>query len=138
MKTTLNPYIGFKSNAREAMEFYKTVFGGKLTISTFKDFHASQDVAEDNKIMHAMLVADNGITLMGSDTPNSMTYNEGSRISISLSGDNDSELRTYWDKLADGGTVIMPFDKAPWGDTFGMLSDKFGIVWMVNVMAPKA
>lgn len=138
MQTTLNPYIGFKDNAREALEFYQSVFGGKLTMSTFKEFHASQDVAEDNKIMHGMLVAENGITLMGSDTPNSMTYQQGSRLSISLSGDNEVELRGYWDKLANGGTITMPIAKAPWGDTFGMVNDKYGITWMVNIMAPKA
>ena len=69
MKTLLNPYISFKDNAREAMEFYKTVFGGKLKMDTFKDFHVSQNPAEDNLIMHAMLEGDNGLTFMGADTP---------------------------------------------------------------------
>ena len=134
----LNPYISFKDNARQAMEFYKTVFGGNLTISTYKEFHASQDPAEDNKVMHAMLVAENGITFMAADTPNSMGYQEGANISMSLSGDNEAELRGYWDKLVTGGKVTMPFEKAPWGDTFGMLTDQFGINWMVNVNTPKA
>jgi PhnB protein len=138
MQSKLNPYISFKANAREAMEFYKTVFGGKLTISTFKEFHASQDAAEDNKVMHAMLEAENGITFMAADTPNSMEYKPGSSISISLSGDNETELRGYWDKLSVGGMITMPINKAPWGDTFGMFTDKFGITWMVNIMGPKA
>lgn len=138
MQSRLNPYIGFKDNAREAMEFYKTVFGGKLTMTTFKEFHASQDPAEDNKIMHAMLEADNGLTFMASDTPNRMEYHPGSNISMSLSGDNEEELRGYWNKLAEGASITMPFDKAPWGDTFGMLTDKFGIGWMVNVAGKKA
>ena len=77
MQSKLNPYIHFKSNAREAMEFYKSVFGGKLVMNTFKDFNASQDPSEDNKIMHAQLDADNGITLMGADTPNRMEYRPG-------------------------------------------------------------
>ena len=138
MQSKLNPYISFKENAREALEFYKTVFGGKLTISTFKEFHASQDAAEDNKVMHGMLEAENGITFMAADTPNSMEYKFGSNISISLSGDNEAELRGYWDKLSVGGMITMPINKAPWGDTFGMLNDKFGITWMVNIMGPKA
>lgn len=138
MQTRLNPYIGFKDNAREAMEFYKTVFGGKLEINTFKEFQASQDPSEDNKVMHAMLEADNGITFMASDTPNGMQYTPGSAISMSLSGDNEAELRGYWDKLAEGGTVTMPLDKAPWGDTFGMLTDKFGINWMVDIAPAQA
>ncbi len=88
--TKLNPYINFKDNARQAMEFYKTVFGGKLTMSTFKEFHASQDPSEDNKIMHSTLEIENGTQFMAADTPNSMEYMPGKNISISLSGENDA------------------------------------------------
>lgn len=137
MHTKLNPYISFKDNAREAMEFYKTVFGGNLVMNTFKEYHASQDPKEDNKIMHAMLEADNGITFMSADTPNSMEYHAGKNISLSLSGDNEAELRGYWEKLSAGGTTVMPLEKAPWGDTFGMLIDRFGIHWMVNITGKK-
>ena len=68
MQTKLNPYLSFKDNAREAMDFYKSVFGGNLALSTFKEYNASQDPSEDNKVMHAVLEADNGITFMASDT----------------------------------------------------------------------
>src|SRR5690349_5379349 len=115
MQTQLNPYLSFKDNARQAMEFYKTVFGGKLTMSTFKDFHASQDPSEDEKIMHSVLEADNGIVFMASDTPNNMEYSAGTNMSMSLSGDNEAELRGYYEKLLAGGTVGMPLEKAPWG-----------------------
>jgi PhnB protein len=138
MQSKLNPYIHFKSNAREAMEFYKSVFGGKLVMNTFKDFNASQDPSEDNKIMHAQLDADNGITLMGADTPNRMEYRPGATITISLSGDNKEELSAYFQKLAAGGTIDEPLVQSPWGDTFGMLTDKFGIEWMVNIAGQKA
>lgn len=138
MQTRLNPYVGFRDNAREAMEFYKTVFGGKLDMNTFQEYNASQDANEDNKIMHAMLEADNGITFMGADTPNSIPFTSGSNISMSLSGDNEEELRGYWEKLSAGGTISMPLEKAPWGDTFGMVTDKFGINWMVNIAGQKA
>ena len=85
--------------------------------------------------MHAMLVTPNGLTLMAADTPNGMDYNPGNNISVSLSGqsEDEAELRGYWDKLADGGTVTMPLESAPWGDTFGMCVDKFGIAWLVNI-----
>src|SRR5690349_15155438 len=116
MQTRLNPYISFKDNTREAMEFYKTVFGGKLTMSTFKELHASQDPSEDNKIMHSVLEADNGITFMASDTPDRMEYKAGTNYSMSLSGDNEAELTGYFKKLAAGGTVTMPLEKAIWGD----------------------
>ena len=134
----LNPYIHFKDNTRQAMEFYQTVFGGKLDMSTFGEFHASEDPSEANKIMHAMLIADNGIVFMASDTPQHMEFKPGNTITMSLSGDDESVLRGYWDKLAQGAQITMPLDKAPWGDTFGMLTDKFGIEWMVNVNAHKA
>ncbi len=134
----LNPYLSFRDNAREAMEFYKTVFGGRLDVNTFEEFHASPDPSENNKIMHAMLEAENGIVFMAADTPNSMEYKAGSNISMSLSGDDEAELRGYYEKLSDGGVITMPLEKAPWGDTFGMCVDKFGISWMVNVSGPKA
>jgi PhnB protein len=137
MQTKLNPYISFKNNAREAMQFYKSVFGGKLTLSTFQEFHASQDPAEDNLIMHAVLETENGMTLMASDTPNRMEYRPGNNIGVSLSGDNEAELTAYYQKLSAGGTVTMPLDKAPWGDSFGMCVDKFGVSWYVNSTAPK-
>src|SRR2546429_1562853 len=108
MQTKLNPYLSFRDNAREAMEFYKTVFGGKLTVSTFKEFHASQDPAEDDKVMHSVLEADSGITFMAADTPNSMEYKPGTNFNMSLSGDNETELRTYFESLSADGTVAMP------------------------------
>ncbi len=137
MPTKLNPYLSFKDNAREAMEFYKTVFGGKLTLNTFGELHAGEG-AEGNKIMHAQLEAENGIIFMASDTPEGMTYESGSSMSMSLSGDNESELRGYWDGLSVGGVIALPLEKAPWGDTFGMIRDRFGINWMVNIGGKKA
>lgn len=137
MQAQLNPYISFKDNARAAMEFYQSVFGGKLDMNTFKEWHASDDPSEDDKIMHAMLVADNGITFMAADTPNSMEYQEGSNIGMSLSGEDEAQLRDYFEKLSAGGEIQQPLEKAPWGDSFGMLVDKFGIRWMVNITAPK-
>jgi PhnB protein len=137
MPSNLNPYLSFRDNAREAMEFYQTVFGGKLEMQTFKEYHASQDPGEDQKIMHAMLTADNGIVFMASDTPNSMEYRTGTNMSMSLSGDNEAELTAYYQKLSVGGTVGMPLSKAPWGDLFGMFTDKFGVSWLVNISGQK-
>jgi PhnB protein len=138
MQTKLNPYISFKDNTSEAMQFYKTVFGGELRMSTFKEFHASENPSEDNLIMHAELETQNGMTLMASDTPNRMEYRPGTNFSVSLSGDNEAELTAYFQKLSAGGTVTMPLDKAPWGDSFGMCTDKFGVSWLVNISPAKA
>ncbi len=133
----LNPYINFKDNAREAMEFYKSVFGGKLTQSTFKEFHAPVDPSEENLIMHSTLEGDNGITFMASDTPKHMNYQPGKNVSMSLSGGGEEELKGYWEKLTNGATIEQALEKAPWGDTFGMLTDKFGIHWLVNITGKK-
>ena len=137
MTVQLNPYLSFKDNAKEAMEFYKTVFGGKLDVSTFQDLHASQDPSEDNLVMHSVLTADNGVTFMAADTPRRMEYKQGNNFSISLSGDDEVTLKGYFDKLCEGGTVTMPMEKAQWGDMFGMCIDKFGVTWLVNVTMPK-
>ncbi|HAM26692.1 MAG TPA: hypothetical protein DCP11_08305 [Microbacteriaceae bacterium] len=135
MSVRLNPYLGFRGNAREAITFYQSVFGGDLALSTFGDFQASQDPEEVNLVVHSMLTTDGGITLMASDTPNRMSYNPGDNFSISLSGpqSDEPELRGYWEKLIDGGTITMPLEKAIWGDTFGMCVDKFGIAWLINI-----
>jgi PhnB protein len=138
MQSKLNPYISFKDNTREAMEFYRKVFGGKLNVNTFKEFDASQDPSEDNLVMHSVLEADNGITIMASDTPNRMEYRLGTNMSMSLSGDNEAELKAYFEKLSAGGTVTMPLEKAIWGDSFGMCIDKFGVQWLVNITGQKA
>ncbi|MGO2541234.1 MAG: VOC family protein [Specibacter sp.] len=131
MATRLNPYLNFRDNARDAMEFYHGVFGGTLELSTFGDFQASQDPVEKDLIMHGMLTGDNDVVLMGADLPASMALTDNS--SVSLSGDEEAVLRGWWDKLADGATVAEPLAKAPWGDTFGMLTDKFGVPWLVNI-----
>jgi PhnB protein len=133
MTTRLNPYLSFRDTAREAMEFYQSVFGGELTRSTFAELHASEDPAEADKIMHSMLETEGGLVLMAADTPNSMEYSPVAGFSVSLSGDDEAELRGYWGELSAGGTVTMPLERAPWGDTFGMCVDRFGISWMVNI-----
>lgn len=138
MQSKLNPYLNFQDNTREAMEFYHTVFGGKLELHTFKEYHASQDPSEDNKIMHSMVEAENGITFMAADTPNRMEYRAGTNMSMSLTGDNGAELTAYFEKLSTGGMVTMPLEKAPWGDSFGMCTDKFGVQWLVNIAGQKA
>ena len=137
MASRLNPYIGFDGTAREAMEFYKEVFGGELTVNTFGEF-GSQGTPDADKIMHSQLETDRGFTLMASDTPSGMDRTSGDNITISLSGEDGGELRGYWEKLSDGGNVTMPLEKQMWGDVFGMCTDRFGIPWMVNITQPRA
>jgi PhnB protein len=88
--------------------------------------------------MHGMLEPDAGFTLMGADTPVGMEHIPGNNLAISLSGDEADELRGYWGKLSDGGTVSVPLEKQMWGDEFGMCVDQFGVAWMVNIGQPGA
>jgi PhnB protein len=137
MASRLNPYISFNGNARQALEFYKGVFGGTLILSTFGEYGAP-DAPNADKIMHGMLETDTGLTLMGADTPPGMEYNPGDNISVSLSGDDADNLRGYWDKLSQSGTVSVVLAKQMWGDEFGACVDQFGIPWLVNIGEPQA
>ncbi|MGI8329300.1 VOC family protein [Actinomadura scrupuli] len=132
MASRLNPYISFAGNARQAMEFYQSVLGGTLTLNTFGE-SGMQDPVLADKIMHAMLETDSGFTLMASDPPPGMEVRPGDNIAVSLSGDDAEELRGYWAKLSESGTVSVPLEKQMWGDEFGACVDRFGISWMVNI-----
>jgi PhnB protein len=138
MTVRLNPYLNFDGSAREAMTFYQSILGGELTVSTFGEYHASEDPSEQDKVMHAQLETADGFVLMASDTPNAMEHRPQAGVSVSISGDDEAKLRGYWDGLSEGATVIMPFEKAPWGDTFGMCLDRFGTNWMVNATGQPA
>lgn len=133
-QSKLNPYLNFIDQTRDAMEFYKSVFGGDLVLNTFKDSGMPQ---EGDGIMHSQLETPSGFTLMASDKPSHMEVTPGKIGTISLSGDNEEELKGYWEKLSEGAKTTMPLEKAPWGDTFGMLTDKFGVEWMVNIAGKK-
>lgn len=135
MTVKLNSYISFNGNTKEAVEFYKSIFGGEVFMDTYDSFADKMPVkeADKGKIMHAYLKGDYGIELMLSDNPSSTPFQSGAQISLTLNGDDEEKLRGYWEKLSEGGQVAMPLDKAPWGDTFGMLADKFGINWMIDI-----
>ncbi len=134
MTTKLNPYLNFRDGTREVMEFYVSVFGGTLNVSTFAGAGGmGLDESEQDKVMHSQLDTDNGLTIMAADVPTYMDVSPNG--TVSLSGEDEAELRGYWDGLVEGATVGMPLEKAPWGDTFGTLVDRFGVSWMVNIVA---
>lgn len=139
--TKLNPYLSFHQNAREAMTHYQAVFGGDLRIDTFENF-PDMGVPENELtlVMHSQLDTPDGLTLMGADTPSHMGYAapQGATISVSVSGEDEARLEAIWSGLADGGSVTMPFETPPWGGRFGMLTDKFGVNWMVALNATDA
>jgi PhnB protein len=140
MAVTLNPYLHFGTEARSAMEFYRSVFGGELQAMTFADFKMEIDPADSDLVMHSFLGTGIGLDLMGSDTPGHMTRPTGSSVSLSLSGykADEATLQGYWDKLSDGATIGAELADAPWGAKFGQLTDKFGIQWLVNIGAEDA
>ena len=132
MTSRLNPYISFDGDAREALEFYKSVFGGELSLSTFGEL-GGEDTPNPDKIMHGMIETDSGFTLMCADTPPGMEHDPGNNFAVSLSGDDGDELRGYWEQLSGDGIVTVALEKQAWGDEFGMCVDRFGISWMVNI-----
>ena len=138
MASVLNPYLNFNGNARQALEFYNSVFGGNLNVSTFADFGTPKDAPDAGKIMHGQLETSAGYTIMAADTPPGMEYQGMHGFGVSLSGDDGDALRRYWDKLSEGGTVTAPIQKQAWGDEFGMCTDKFGVPWLVNISQPQA
>lgn len=136
MASLLNPYLSFHGDARQALEFYREVFGGTLALNSYGDFGQS-DAPQADKVMHGMLETPNGFTLMGADAPPGMDLTPGNTFAVSLSGD-DAELRGYWEKLSVGGSVSVPLEKQVWGDVFGMCTDRFGVPWMVNIIASQS
>ena len=135
MATQLNPYLNFNGNARQALEFYASVFGGTLTLNTFGQY--GTEGSDSDRIMHGQLQTDAGYTLMAADIMTTMSYEPMAGFSVSLSGDDGETLRRYWDKLSADGTVAVPLDKQMWGDEFGMCVDSFGVSWLVNISAPE-
>ena len=137
MTSRLNPYLSFPNSARQALEFYRGVFGGELSLSTFGEGGGAEGPDAD-KIMHGQLETPAGYTLMVSDTPAGMDLTVGTNIAVSLSGDDADELRGYFAKLAEGGAITVPLEKQMWGDEFGMCVDPFGVAWMVNISGQAA
>ena len=133
MTSLLNPYLNFNGNARQALDFYESVFGGTLTVSTFAELGMSEPAIDADKIMHGQLKTDAGYTIMAADIPSTIETPPMAGVSISLSGDDGDLLRGYFEKLAAAGTITMPLQKQVWGDEFGMCSDQFGVSWLVNI-----
>lgn len=135
MSTALTPYLHFRGQAREAMTFYQSVLGGQLDVMTFSDMGdvGGMGLGEDEAglVMHSALTVSESVCLMGADVPRHM---EGDLANghVALSGDDVETLRGWYDGLAAGGDVEMPFEKAPWGAWFGSVVDRYGVSWMVN------
>ena len=136
--TRLTPYLSFCDDATEEVDFSQGALGGDLTVSTFADYttpesQISDDPAELEKVMHSALTTEGGLEIMAADTPNSMDVTPGTNFSISLSGDDEANSTGFWETLSEGGSVVISLMTAPWNDLFGMLTDTFGINWLVSI-----
>jgi PhnB protein len=135
MASQLNPYLNFNGTAREALEFYHSVLGGDLTITTFAEMGASGPDAD--RVMHGILESELGYTIMAADVTSEMEYHAPAGFAVSISGGDGDALHRYWERLSSAGTTTMPLQKQVWGDEFGMCIDQFGVPWMVNISAPQ-
>jgi PhnB protein len=133
----LNPYLNFKGEAREALEFYRSALGGELEIMTYGSMPGmSDDPAEQDLVMHGQLETEHGLVLMAADTPSSMpdaTPTTGVTVALTGSEADLDYVQTAVTALSAGATDVLPFEKAPWGDHFGQLTDRYGVPWMFDV-----
>jgi PhnB protein len=135
--TRLDVYLFFDGNCKEAMEFYKSIFGGELNLQSYDEVPDQGDESMKGKTIHAML--DGGeIRLMGSDPDTKKKQLGSGKIELSLSGTDEARLREVFGSLSAGGNIKFPLEKQFWGDTFGTLTDKFGVDWMVNISGGQA
>ncbi len=136
MDTTLAPYLTFNGQAAAAMKFYHSILGGELAMQTFGELKMAKSAEENDLIIHAVL-KNESLTFMASDAMPNRQAKFGDNVHMSINGNDAGRLTNIFDGLAQGGRVDMPLAKQFWGDTYGQLTDKYGIHWMVNIAAPK-
>ncbi len=132
MAVRLNPYLHFSGNAREAMEFYRSVLGGRLDVMTFGNVGGGGGEYPDDGVMHAFLRTEHGLEIMASDGHDPAAGGPGS-VSLSLSGDDTETLTRWFTALAEGGKVDVPLERQVWGDVFGQVTDRYGMRWLVDI-----
>jgi len=136
MTARLSPYLNFDGDAREAVEFYGTVFGVTPDISTYDSIGPVDDPAQAKKVMHSQLPIEGVGTLMASDVPPGTTLTDHASVALFGEPADRERLRAWFAALSDGAREVMAMETAPWGDEFGMLTDRFGVGWLVNVSGP--
>ncbi len=127
-------HLNFRGDARAARGFYQSVFGGDVTVFTNQDMGNVQDPSEADQVMWGQVAADNGFRVMAYDVPSSRPWSPGEDpFFVSLRGDTTEEISAFWKKLSEGATVVVPLAPAQWAPLYGMLKDRFGITWVVDV-----
>ncbi|MGW4330184.1 VOC family protein [Nocardia sp. NPDC004573] len=134
MSLTTTTHLNFRGDARAALEFYQSVFGGQLAVVTYED--AGNVGAGADQIMWGQVQADNGFHIMAYDVPVQTGYDPGENaFFVSVRGTTVEEVSGYWEKLTAGATIVVPMGPANWGAAYGMLRDRFGVVWVVDVVS---
>lgn len=127
-------HLNFRGDARPALEFYQSVFGGELAMITYQDAHNVQSPAEADQLMWGQVAADNGFRIMAYDVPSTQPWDRGrNSFFVSVRGRDVAEITELWQKLSDGGTILAALAPAAWAPLYGMLDDRFGITWVVDV-----
>jgi len=137
MSVTTTTHLNFRGAAREALDFYQSVFGGRVVAVTYKDSGSVRNENEADWVMWGEVAGDNGFHVMAYDVPSQLPWNQGENpFFVSVRGDDADEISALWQKLSDGSTVVRPLEAAPWAPLYGMLSDRFGVTWVLDVTAP--
>ena len=134
MSVTSTTHLNFRGDAREALEFYQSVFGGRIAAVTYKDAGNVQNPQEADWVMWGEVVGDNGFHVMAYDVPSQLSWDQGTNsFFVSVRGSSAEEITMLWEKLAQGSTIVQPLEPAQWAPLYGMLKDRFGVVWVVDV-----
>ncbi|MEU2123563.1 VOC family protein [Nocardia niwae] len=136
MSLTTTTHLNFRGDARAALEFYQSVFGGQLAVVTYEDAGNVQDESEADQIMWGQVQDGNGFHVMAYDVPGSMSYDRGANaFFVSVRGASVEEVSSYWERLTAGATIVVPMGPANWAPAYGMLRDRFGVVWVLDVVS---
>lgn len=134
MTVDVTPHLNFRGQAREALTFYREALGGELAVVTYADAHAVQDPDEADQVMWGQVVAASGARVMAYDVPGATAYDAGTiPFFVSLRGDDADEVAALWSGLADGATVLQDLGPSGWAPLYGMLRDRFGVTWVLDV-----
>ncbi|MFE4413969.1 VOC family protein [Streptomyces sp. NPDC056821] len=137
MSVTTTTHLNFRGQAREALAFYQSVFGGRSVAVTYKDAGAVQNESEADWVMWGEVAGGNGFHVMAYDVPSQLPWDQGKNpFFVSVRGDDADEVSALWDKLAQGSTIVRPLGRALWAPLYGMLTDRFGVTWVLDVTAP--
>lgn len=129
-------HINLRGNAREALAFYQSVFGGQMQVVTYKDMGRVQDPTDADRVVWGQIAADDGFCVMAFDVPVGTPWNQGDNaFYVCVRGDTAQEIAARWEKLAEGSTVLQPLAPSQWSALYGMLKDRFGVVWVLDVVA---